>query len=388
MIKLQKSSFFNEVEIKKRLCEFISDAEILSMASECKKFEDNFAKKQERKFAVFVTSGSAANLVLTQSLLNSGKLKKGDKVGVSALTWSTNVMPIIQLGLVPVAIDCEISTMNVSPRTLEENLKNIQGLFLTNALGFCDDIKKIQELCKDNNVVFLEDNCESLGSKVSGEHLGNFSLASTFSFFVGHHFSTIEGGMVCTDDEALYRELILCRAHGWDRNLSMEEQKYLRLKNNMDPFFGKFTFYDLAYNVRPTEINGFLGNEQLVFWDDMVAKRSGNFEEFQIAKKDNPDIFPINTSHMEVVSNFAMPLVFKTHELFLSYKKRFEGEGVEIRPIIAGNITGQPFWKKYVGSDSNCKCAQLIHDNGFYFPNNPELTRDEVSLLSSLILCG
>jgi CDP-6-deoxy-D-xylo-4-hexulose-3-dehydrase len=385
MIKLQKSSFFNEAETKRKLCEFISGAKILSMGSECKKFEDNFAKKQERKFAVFVSSGSAANLILIQSMLNLGKLKKGDKVGVSALTWATNVMPIIQLGLVPVAIDCEISTLNISPRTLEPILKNIQGLFITNALGFCDDIKTIQRSCEDNNIIFLEDNCESLGSKVSGKLLGNFGLASTFSFFVGHHLSTIEGGMVCTDDEALHNELLLCRAHGWDRNVSSEEQKTLREKNGMDPFFGKFTFYDLAYNVRPTEINGFLGNEQLGLWDEMVAERSDNFKKFQGAKKDNSDIFPINTSHMEIVSNFAMPLVFKNHELFLDYKKRFGDAGVEIRPIIAGNITDQPFWKKHVGGESNCKNAKLVHKNGFYFPNNIELTKDEVISLSSLI---
>jgi CDP-6-deoxy-D-xylo-4-hexulose-3-dehydrase len=385
MIKLQKSSFFNEVETKRRLCEFITGAEILSMGSECKKFEENFAKTQERKFAVFVTSGSAANLILIQSMLNLAKLKKGDKVGVSALTWATNVMPIIQLGLVPVAIDCEISTLNISSRTLEPHLKNIQGLFITNALGFCDDIKTIQKLCEDDNIMFLEDNCESLGSTASGKLLGNFGLASTFSFFVGHHFSTIEGGMICTDDEALHNELLLCRAHGWDRNLSLKDQKSLRETNDMDPFFGKFTFYDLAYNVRPTEINGFLGNEQLGFWDEMVAKRSDNFNKFQDAKKDNSDIFLINTSQMEIVSNFAMPLVFKNHELFLDYKKRFEGAGVEIRPIIAGNITDQPFWKKHVGGESNCENAQFVHENGFYFPNNVELTNGEVTTLSSLI---
>lgn len=385
MIKLQKSSFFNEAETKRKLCEFISRAEILSMSSECEKFEENFAKKQGRKFSVFVSSGSAANIILIQSLLNLGKLKKGDKIGVSALTWPTNVMPIIQLGLIPVAIDCEISTLNISPRTLEPALKEIRGLFLTNVLGFCDDIKTIQRSCEDNEILFFEDNCESLGSNAFGRLLGNFGFASTFSFFVGHHFSTIEGGMVCTDDEALHNALLLCRAHGWDRNLPSEEKKRLREKNNIDPFFGRFAFYDLAYNVRPTEINGFLGNEQLVYWDRIVAKRSGNFKRFQDAKNGNTDIFPIKASHMRTVSNFAMPLVFKDHEIFLTYKKRFGNAEVEVRPIIAGDITDQPFWKKHVGDKSNCKNAKFVHNNGFYFPNNPELTEDEIIILSSLI---
>lgn len=386
MIKLVKSTFFRESETKKKLCEFIANTEILSFGAECQKFEKNFANKQNRKFAVFVNSGSSANLILFQALLNLGKLKRGDRVGVSALTWATNVMPIIELGLTPVAIDCEINTLNVSLRTAEPFLNDIKALFITNALGFCDNnIEQLRKLCEKRSILFLEDNCESLRSKAFGKLLGNFGFASTFSFFVGHHFSTIEGGMVCTDDAELHDMLMIVRAHGWDRQNSPERQNFLRKQYGADPFFDKFTFYDLAYNVRPTEINGFLGNIQLDFLEEMVIKREKNFKKFQEAETSNADILPLDVSHMDIVSNFAMPLVFKDHDIFLFYKNKFEIAEVEIRPIIAGDITDHPFWRKYVGPGRTCKNAQIIHKNSFYFPNNPELTEKEIDLLASLI---
>jgi len=222
-IKLIKSTFYNEEDTKRKLCSFILNSKKLSMGDECKKFEENFAKFQERKYGVFVSSGSSANLLLIQVLLNTGKLKKGDKVGVSTLTWPTNIMPLIQLGLKPVLIDCEIETLNTSLSKIE--IYNIDALFLTNALGFCSDIDKIKEYCENKDILFIEDNCESLGSEHKGIKLGNFGLASTFSFFTGHHLSTIEGGMICTDNEELYENLLISRAHGWLRNLPQQKNK-------------------------------------------------------------------------------------------------------------------------------------------------------------------
>lgn len=387
MIKLMKSTFYYESEVKQLLAEFILKAEVLSMGVECKKFEEQFAKKQERKYALFVSSGSMANLVLIQALLNMGKLSRGDKVLVSSLTWATNIMPIIQLGLVPVALDCEMQTLNVSSKILIENLEknDIKALFLTNVLGFSDDINVIKKVCKEKNILFLEDNCESLGSKVDDVLLGNFGLASTFSTFVGHHFSTIEGGMICTDDEALYDMLLMVRAHGWDRNLSQGKQKDIREKNGINDFFSRYTFYDLAYNARPTEINGFIGNAQLQYWDEIVSIREENFKRFQSTVEGNNDFLPLRMKHMEVVSNFAMPIICKSQELFVKYKERFEEAGVEIRPIIAGDMTKQPFYRKYVTEIQVCKNADFVHKNGFYFPNNPELTEEEVSLLVQLL---
>lgn len=385
MIKLIKSSFYHEAETKKLLSDFILNEEILSMNKECKAFETSFAKKQGRKHAVYVSNGSVANLLLIQSLLNTGVFKKGDKIGFSALTWPTNVMPLIQLGLEPVAIDCNLETLNTSPEELTPHLKDIAGLFITNVLGFSDDIVQIKKLCDENNVTLIEDNCESLGSQVNGTLLGNFGLASTFSFFVGHHMSTIEGGMVCTDDDELYNYLVMGRAHGWDRNLSPEDQNKLRAESGIDGFYAKYTFYDLASNFRPTEINGFIGNTQMPFWDEIVEKRASNYARFEEAMRNNDDFYQYQLGHMETISNFSMPIICKTPELAEQYKQRFQDAEVEIRPVIAGNMTEQPFYKKYVNDLAVRPNASLVHTNGFYFGNNPEMTDDEINTLCSLL---
>ncbi len=385
MIKLIKSSFYHEVETKALLSDFILNEEILSMNKECRKFEEAFAKKQGRKHAVYVSNGSVANLLLIQSLLNQGVFKKGDKIGFSALTWPTNVMPLIQLGLEPVAIDCDLASLNISPEMIRPHIEDISGLFLTNVLGFGDNLPVIQQLCNDNGIILIEDNCESLGSQINNTLLGNFGLASTFSFFVGHHMSTIEGGMICTDDDALNDYLVMGRAHGWDRNLSAEKQTELRKGASIDSFYAKYTFYDLASNFRPTEINGFIGNTQMPYWDEIVEKRADNFARFQSAMRKNDDFYQYDLSHMQTVSNFAMPIVCKTPELAAFYKEKFEKSNVEIRPIIAGNMTEQPFYQKYVDDTAIRPNAALVHTNGFYFGNNPEMTDEEISTLCSLL---
>jgi len=385
MIKLIKSSFYHEAETKQALVDFILNEEILSMNKECKKFEESFAAKQGRKHAVYVGNGSVANSLLIQSLMNTGVFKKGDKIGFSSLTWPTNVMPLIQLGLIPVAIDCELDTLNVSPAKLNGYVDDLKGLFLTNVLGFCDDIAGIKKICDEKGIILIEDNCESLGSESNGKLLGNFGLASTFSFFVGHHMSTIEGGMVCTDDDELYNYLVMGRAHGWDRNLSPEVQEKMRSETDTDTFYAKYTFYDLASNYRPTEINGFIGNTQMPYWDEIVTKRADNFNSFVNAMTKNDDFYQYDLSHMDMISNFSMPIICKTTELTKQYKAKFDAAGVEIRPVIAGNMTKQPFYQKYVQDIAPRPNSDLVHANGFYFGNNPEMTKEEINTLCSLL---
>lgn len=383
MIKLIKSTFYNEDYTKKRLCSFIKNANQLSIGPECAKFEINFAKWQKRKYSVFFNSGSSANLAIIQTLLNLNKIKPGDLAGFSAITWATNPMPLIQLGLKPIPIDVEMDTLNISSGGLESFIKKfkIKLLFLTNLLGFCDDVEKIKRLCEKNKIILIEDNCESLGSVYKGKLLGNFGIASTFSFFVGHHMSTIEGGAVCTDDEKIALMLKLVRAHGWDRNLNKNEQKKIRKKYNVEStFYSKYTFYDLGYNLRPTEINGFLGNLQLKYLNRIVKSREKNFKTFSRAiNKRNDLYYPIRFEHMDLVSNFAYPVVCRSKEIrdrLIAKCKNI----IEIRPVVGGDMTHQPFYKKYMSKyekllgNSN---SMKIKEQGLYFGNNPELTKDE-----------
>lgn len=387
MINLIKSTFYKESKTKKELSKFILRSKKLSMDKECKKFEKNFSKKQKRKYSLFVSSGSAANLVLLQALLNLGWIKKGDNIGVSAITWATNVMPVIQLGLNPVVLDCELENLNISSEILINKLKTVKlkALFITNVLGFSADLDKITNICNEKGIILLEDNCESLGSKLKNKLLGNFGIASTFSSFVGHHFSTIEGGLICTDNKQLYEMILMVREHGWDRRLAVENQKRLRKKYKVNNFFAKYTFYDLAYNARPTEIQAFIGNQQLKYWNEITTKREKNFFNFLEAIKDNPDIFKIKINHLNLVSNFAMPLIFKKHSLFKKYLKKFQKANVEVRPIVAGDITRQPFFKKYIKEKQDCPQAFFVNNHGFYFGNNPEMSEKEVDFLCNLL---
>jgi len=387
MIKLIKSTFFEEQQTKAALSDFITSANILSMGEQCKMFETNFAKHQERNHCCFVNSGSSANLLLLQSLVNLGRLKIGDKIAFSSLTWSTNVMPIIQLGLIPIPIDVELETLNINSKNLKEAFsnENIKCLFITNLLGFCSDLDEISLFCSEKNIILLEDNCESLGSVLKGKKLGKFGLASTTSFFVGHHLSTIEGGSVLTDDKELYDMLMIARAHGWSRNIDSNLQSELLKKHRVDRFYNQYSFYELGYNLRPTEINGFLGNNQLTYLDLMISIRQENYFLYQNAAEKNPNILPLNTGHMDLVSNFAYPLVFKSKELFSAYKDLFMSSLIEIRPIVGGNITQQPFYKKFFGESHDMINAEQIHENGFYIPNNPELNTSELKIITDTI---
>lgn len=384
-IPLMRSTFFDEVQTRERLAEFIKTAPRLSMGDECAAFEEAFAVYHERKHAVLVCNGSAANLALIQALINLGRLNKGDKVGVSAVTWATNVMPIMQLGLIPVAIDSNSDHLNVTSEEVKKHIKDLKALFITNALGFCGDIDVIRSLCAEHNVLFIEDNCESLGTRYQGTLLGNFGIASTSSFFVGHHMSTIEGGMICTDDLELYHMLLMVRSHGWDRSLPTDRQKELRSANGVDDFHARYTFYESAYNVRPTEITGFLGQLQLPLLEKTIDKREENFKHFHASVSKREDLYyPLQIKHIERVSNFAMPVITRSASILAAAVERFNEAGVEIRPIIAGNITKHPFWQKELPA-AVCPIADIIHQQGFYFPNNPDLTPDDVNLLCRLL---
>lgn len=385
MIKLVKSTFHREADTKRKLNHFIKSAEQLSFGPECEKFEKKFAKWQGRKHCIFVNSGSAANLAIVQALLNLGKIKKGDYVGFSALTWSTNVMPLIQLGLNAVPVDVEINTLNISSSQLIKVLKKypIKMLFITNLLGFCGDLDEIVKICKEKKIILIEDNCESLGSRFKGKLLGNFGLASTFSFYVGHHMSTIEGGAICTDNERLATMLRIVRAHGWDRNLDERRQAKIRQKHKINSvFYSRYTFYDLGFNMRPTEINGFIGTIQVDYLDEIIKKRNKNF--LKIAPhiyRNSKKFYSVDYSHIDFVSNFAVPIICRTKAIRDDLVERCNGK-IEIRPIVGGDITKQPFFEKYMKSlDLFSENAELVNSQGFYFGNNPDLTQAEIKYL-------
>lgn len=388
MIPLMKNAFLNEQETKEELAKFIVHAKRLSMDEQCAKFEEEFAAFQSANEAVLFNSGGSANLAMLQTLKNLGKLKEGDRVGVSSLTWSTNVMPILQLGLEPVLIDCEPTTLNVMSYLLKERLEDTQihAFFITNALGFAGDLNTIKQICNERNIILIEDNCEALGTELPEGKAGSFGEMASFSFFVAHHMSTIEGGMVCTNDEELAEMLRIVRANGWDRNLRTKQQHKWRKKYNIRwEFDAKYSFYDLGYNFRPTEITGFLGRYQLQFLKENIAARERNYLTLESIVKENPDLITLDRSHIKLLSNFAFPVICKTPAIREKYFTQFSGAGIEIRPMIAGNIQNQPFYRKYVSKLYDLKGADKIHESGFYCGNYPELTESDIQIISSCL---
>lgn len=387
-IPLMRKAFLKEKETKIALAEFIMHAERLSMDSKCFEFQQRFSLFQSRQHSILYNSGASANLAMLQALLNLGRIKSGDQIAFSDLTWSTNTMPIIQLGLNPVAVDCELDTLNVSldkfKLVCERN--DIKVFFITNVLGWVDNIDAIAAFCKERGIILIEDNCESLGTVYKNTLTGNFGLASSFSFFVAHHMSTIEGGMVCTDDDEFAEMLTIVRANGWDRNLSSDLQQKWRSKNgSITEFQAKYTFYDLAYNLRPTEITGFLGLFQMQFLEENITKRQDNYLAVEKVILSNADILPLRRDHIQTLSTFAFPIVCKSAEVRDYYINKFTSNSIEIRPMIAGSMQKQPFYKKYCDHLTDTPNTNHLHECGFYFGNYPELEEEDLNLIAEVI---
>lgn len=388
MIPLMKNPFHREAATRQALAQFVMSSDRLSMGQKCEGFEAVFAQYQGCKMAVLFNSGGSANLALLQALKNLGLLQDGDLIGFSALTWSTNVMPILQLNMTPVPVDISRYTLNSMSIHLRERLDEapLRAFFTTNALGFAGDLENIQTVTRERDILLLEDNCESLGTELPAGKAGNFGFASTFSFYVAHHMSTIEGGMVCTDDPALAEMLRIVRANGWDRNLTAGQQQEWRTRHDIQgEFQAKYTFYDLGYNLRPTEITGFLGLSQLPFVAESNRRREQIYLALEEHVRENPDLVLLDHSHIKLLSNFAFPVICRSEELRDQYLKRFEQADIEVRPVIAGNMQMQPFFRKYVITSFSLPEADFIHHCGFYCGNYPELTDEDLLVIASCL---
>jgi CDP-6-deoxy-D-xylo-4-hexulose-3-dehydrase len=388
MIPLMKNAFIKEDMTRQALAAFLAGTGQLSMGPKCSEFEAQFAAMQGRRFAHLFNSGASANLALIQALKNLGRLVQGSRVGFSSLTWATNTMPIIQMGMTPVPVDCSPATLNVMSADLRTRLDAVRldALFITNALGFAGDLHRIAEVCRSEGMILLEDNCEALGTELSGTKTGNFGLASTFSFFVAHHMSTVEGGMICTDDPELSEMLVIVRANGWDRNLPADSRAAWRRRHGgISDFDAKYTFYDLAFNLRPTEITGFLGLEQLKYLDEAISIREKNYVAIESVSASNSDIMKLEHGHISRLSSFAIPVICVTAGKRDAYRKAFEAEGIEVRPIIAGNIQSQPFYRKYVQETYPLPGTETISRNGFYCGNYPELDEKDLETIGRCI---
>jgi len=342
------------------VADFIQSGEKLTYGKNIKKFEKAWSKWQGCKYSVFVNSGSSANLLAVNAIQPYHK----KSLWVSqACTWSTTISPIILRG--DSLQLCDVNLENFGPDL--ENLELIfktqspQYLFLVHLLGFNCYSNELQELCDRYNVEILEDCCEAHGASYNNKKVGNFGKISTFSFYYGHHMTTIEGGMVCTNDESLYERLLLLRSHGLMRELpSTMQEKYKDLEVDEN-----FTFLLPGFNVRSTEINAVLGLEQLKDLDARIKIRNDNFNQFcDLIDKSKYEC----SFDMEGISNFCFPILRKDGNMN-DIKKILKENNIHVRPIIAGNLYEHPFiknvnMKRY---DKNCS---YINDCGLYVGNN------------------
>ena len=253
------------------LIEWLKEYPRLTKGPKTLEFESKWSKWLGTKYSVFVNSGSSANLLMLYALKILNKMKN-NKVCVPALCWATDLSPVIQFDMNPLLIDCNLDNLSIDLNHLEEVFKveSPSVLILVSVLGLSPDMDLITNLCKKYDVILIEDNCESQGTKFKGVKLGNFGLMSSFSTYFGHTMSTIEGGVITTNDEEMYHTLLQLRSHGWDRDLPESKQKELRKEWEVSDFSALYTFYMPGFNLRSTDLQAQLGIQQLDKVDIMI----------------------------------------------------------------------------------------------------------------------
>jgi CDP-6-deoxy-D-xylo-4-hexulose-3-dehydrase len=238
----------------------------------------------------------------------------------------------------------------------------------------------ILELCNKYDVILLEDNCESMGSKYNDKYLGTFGHVSFFSMYFGHHLSTIEGGFINTNDDDLYHMLLMMRSHGWDRDLPIEIQKEIRNKYNKSDFDSLYNFYVPGFNLRSTDLQAFLGIRAIDSLDEYCSIRNENFNIYNKGIKNNK--LNLLVRETDFISNFAYPIVSYNRDNII---KELRENKIEARPLISGNIANKPFWYEKYDSKSNFKNADIVDSYGFYLPNHHELTKEDINLIIKII---
>lgn len=343
-------------------------------------FEKAWSAWNGNKYSIFVNSGSSANLLMVYALITAKKLKN-KKVIVPALSWITDVSPVMQFGLEPILCDADPVNLGLDADHFEKLCQehNPSAVIMVHVLGHTSNIARILEICKKYGVILLEDCCESHGSQYQGKKVGNFGLMSSFSFYFGHHMSTVEGGMIVTDDQELYNILLALRSHGWTRDMEPSFTDSLRKKHHVDDFHEKFTFYYPGFNVRATDINAFLGLEQLKRLDETVRKRE---ENYRLYKEKLQNHYWVQTSDASLISGFSVGLMTDNLQKVIA---ALEENGIESRPLVAGSIGQQPFWIEVYG-EQILPNASKVHEKGFFVPSHQSSTKEEIEKVCQVLI--
>ena len=365
---------------RKALTDFINTPnQRFTQGEKVREFEEEWSKYIGCSHSVFVNSGASANYIMASIM----KEEKGlGEVIVSPLGWVSDVAPLVNLGFTPVFVDISMENMSITLENIKKAITDkTVGVSLVHVLGFNAITDEMTEFCWDNDLFLIEDCCEAHGATHKGDKVGIFGDVSNFSFYFGHHITTIEGGMVCTNDYRFWDYAKLFRSHGMTREASSEvQEQYERSRPDLNPLF---TFAVPGYNFRNQEINAVLGLEQIKRLDFNCKKRSENFN-YWLDNLDEKKFFVNYEQNGN--SNFALPLILKEKDLEL-FKKcciLLDEEKVEYRVGTAGggNQARQPYLDKYDFVAHDLSTVDHIHDFGLYIGNHPELSLYEIGSLT------
>ena len=378
------SSTWDEKELK--AIQTVIDSDMYTMSKGVSGFETQFASFVGSKYAVMVNSGSSANLLAVAALFytKTPKLKRGDEVIVPAVSWSTTYYPLYQYGLKLKFVDIDLNTLNFDLEALEEAIGDQTKMIMAvNLLGNPNDFDRIKHIIDGRDILLIEDNCESMGAEFKGKQTGTFGSMGTFSTFFSHHMSTMEGGLIVTDDEELYHVLLALRAHGWTRNLPSNNM--ISTKSD-DWFTESFRFLLPGYNVRPVEMSGAIGQEQLKKLPEFLEQRRKNAKYF-VSLFENHDHFLIQKD-VDNSSWFGFSLIIKPG-VDLNRKdvvERLQKNQIECRPIVTGDFTKNEVLKYFDYEISGeLKNAKYLDEHGLFVGNHQVPLHKEIDYLYEVL---
>ncbi len=368
-----------------KVIKFLKKNPILTQNKQVEKFEREWSKWLGVKYSVFVNSGSSANFITISALRD--KLRKTGEIITPPLTWPSDVMAVINNGFEPKFVDINLSNLSMDNEKIINSIsKKTVAVFMTHAQGFNGISKKLLDFLKKKKIHLIEDVCESHGATFNKRKLGTFGLASNFSFYFAHHLSTIEGGMICTNDKGIYDYCIRFRGHGM-----LRESKFKKVKNTANKFKDlnqKFIFLNPGFNFRNNEIQAVIGQNQIKKLDFNNKKRNQNFEFF--FKKLRKDLY-FSQFDKKGISNYAFPVILNTNKLKSrnDFEKYLLKNKIEFRRGNAGggNQLRQPYLRKYLKNINltNFKKVEKVHHFGYYIGNYPSLTKKRIERLVSVM---
>lgn len=369
----------------------VIDSDMFTMGKHVAQYEKDFANFFGSKYALMVSSGSTANLLMIASLFFTKntelKLQRGDEIIVPVVSWSTTYFPLQQYGLKVKFVDINPGTLNIDLDKLANAITDkTKAILSVNLLGNPNDYQRIQEIIAGRNIFILEDNCESMGATFNDKQAGTFGVMGTFSSFFSHHIATMEGGCIVTDDEELYHILLCIRAHGWTRNLPKFNQ--VSGEKSDDPFEESFKFMLPGYNARPLEMSGALGIEQLKKLPTFIATRQKNAQLFQKLFLNHPYIRIQQETGQSSWFGFSLVLTEDAPYTRPELVKLLTENNIECRPIVTGNFLKNSQVLEYFDYEigSTMEAAEYIDKQGLFVGNHQNDIEQEIRLLADILI--